>query len=405
MKYYSQMCNRLTGSSSKGDRAYMEDCFSVAYNYESEFVDPQYEYLFLGVFDGHGGSEAAKYAKAHLESNITRHRGFWSRRDADVLKAIREGFLQTHNEMWKEQESWPKTHTGFSSTSGTTASVAFLKGGKLYIGHVGDSKIVLAEQSDESWKAISLTTDHKPESPEEKSRIVSAGGKVISKAGVPRVVWHRPKSSQAQGRQLRSTKTDEIPFLAIARSLGDLWSYNSSTGQFVVSPEPDLIVYDIDSVKHKCLIFATDGLWNVISPQAAVDLVYDSTVEDENPNPSNVLVDEALHRWNANEKRADNVSVITFMLSTEEKLLPKNENIAFLEDVEMYPIESHQLPYEYDSGFESPEYQDISHMAVDECDVLTAVKKNPNNAIFPQCVMRQYSGATSTFERFDYVET
>lgn len=41
---------------------------------------------------------------------------------------------------------WPKTVSGLPSTSGTTSSIAFIRRRKLYIGHVGDSKIVLGFQ-------------------------------------------------------------------------------------------------------------------------------------------------------------------------------------------------------------------------------------------------------------------
>lgn len=43
-------------------------------------------------------------------------------------------------------ESWPRTASGLPSTSGTTATVAFIKRGKIYVGHVGDSCIVLGYQ-------------------------------------------------------------------------------------------------------------------------------------------------------------------------------------------------------------------------------------------------------------------
>lgn len=314
------------------------------------------------------------------------------------------GFLQTHNAMWKAQEFWPKTHAGFSSTSGTTASIAFIKNGRLFIGHVGDSKIVLGQCDEgDSWKSVELTQDHKPESTEEKQRILLAGGKVMSKAGVPRVVWHRPKTVCPQGRTLRSTKTEEIPFLAIARSLGDLWSFNSSSGQFVVSPDPDLMVYDIDQLKHKCLIFGTDGVWNVISPQTAVNIIHNAAMDGSNPSDS--LVNEAIHRWNVNDKRADNVSVVTLMLGVDSEMtqnLPSTENIAFIEeeDEDIYDDDDEEEEDLYTTNY--PEYQDISHMAVNsECDALKAHKRNPKNAIFPKCVMRQLN--PNTFERYDYV--
>ena len=69
------------------------------------------------------------------------------------------------------------------------------------------------------WHGEALTRDHKPESVVEKARITECGGKVINKSGVPRVVWNRPKSGH-QGPVRRSTPMDEIPFLAVARSLG-----------------------------------------------------------------------------------------------------------------------------------------------------------------------------------------
>ena len=57
---------------------------------------------------------------------------------------------------------------------------------------------------------------------------------VMNKSGVNRVVWSRPKITHT-GPIRRSTKLDKIPFLAVARSLGDLWSFNSELNEFVVS--------------------------------------------------------------------------------------------------------------------------------------------------------------------------
>jgi len=38
----------------------------------------------------------------------------------------------------------------------------------------------------------------------------------------------------------------------------------------VVSPEPDVKVVKIDTSIHRCLIFGTDGFWNMVSPLEAV---------------------------------------------------------------------------------------------------------------------------------------
>lgn len=67
----------------------------------------------------------------------------------------------------------------------------------------------------------------------------------------------------------RSTKLDKIPFLAIARSLGDLWSFNSEKDLFVVSPVPDVHVYDLVDGREQFIVLASDGLWNMVSPSIA----------------------------------------------------------------------------------------------------------------------------------------
>jgi len=304
----------------------MEDEFGVAYQQTADEKD--LEYAFFGIFDGHGGREAALFAKEHLMDFIVRQKNFWAEDDESILKAIHEGFIQTHYAMWKELEKWPKTPSGLPSTAGTTASIAFIRRGKIYIGHVGDSAIVLGTQdpiNPDIWRSELLTRDHKPESIEESTRIHQCGGKVICKSGVPRVVWNRPKMGH-KGPVRRSTHIDEIPFLAVARSLGDLWSYNSEENVFVVSPEPDIRVYPIDINKHRCLVLGTDGAWNMLTPQNAISTICQAEKANEahmlNPiegrtswiNPSKQLVDTAIDRWNMSKLRADNTSVVTVML-------------------------------------------------------------------------------------------
>ena len=55
---------------------------------------------------------------------------------------------------------------------------------------------------------------------------------------------------------------------------GDLWSYNSNKDVFVVSPEPDVCVYDLDPSKHKFVILASDGLWDMVKPDEAADIAH-----------------------------------------------------------------------------------------------------------------------------------
>jgi hypothetical protein len=108
-----------------------------------------------------------------------------------------------------------------------------------------------------------------------------------------------------------------------------LWSYNWKQDEFVVSPQPDVSVLEIDVHSHRCLILGTDGLSNMLSPQDAVNSVYFAEKNNERQpqptqgstdlskswiNPSKRLVDRALDRWQQHGLRADNTSVVTVVV-------------------------------------------------------------------------------------------
>ena len=58
--------------------------------------------------------------------------------------------------------------------SGTTAIVALLRGNRLVVANVGDSRCVLCRGK----KAVDMSLDHKPEEECETERIKKAGGKI-----------------------------------------------------------------------------------------------------------------------------------------------------------------------------------------------------------------------------------
>ncbi|XP_049432722.1 protein phosphatase, Mg2+/Mn2+ dependent, 1Da isoform X2 [Epinephelus fuscoguttatus] len=299
---------------------------------------------FFAVFDGHGGREAAQFARDYLWEFMKKQRGFWSDCDREVCSAIRKGFVACHHAMWKKLPEWPKTLTGLPSTSGTTASIVVIRGNRMYVAHVGDSAVVLGVQDDPSVpfiRAVEVTQDHKPELPRERERIEGLGGSVIKKSGVNRVVWKRPRLSH-NGPVRRSTVIDQIPFLAVARALGDLWSYDFYSGKFVVSPEPDTSVVTLDPRKHRYIILGSDGLWNMVPPQEAISMCQNN---DEAMAPCGVssarqLVSHALLRWRQRMLRADNTSAIVIALQepgTSQDTLHHEEVLLDLAKVSQCP--------------------------------------------------------------------
>ncbi|KAK7057188.1 PPM-type phosphatase domain-containing protein [Favolaschia claudopus] len=135
----------------------------------------------------------------------------------------------------------------------------------LYSANAGDARGVLCR----AGKAVRLTYDHKGSDKQEAKRITDAGGFVMS--------------GRVNG------------VLAVTRSLGD-----SSMKEFVVgapyTTETELCDED------EFLILACDGLWDVTTDQAAVDLIHD--VEDAQL-ASQTLLKDAL-----SNHTSDNVTVL-----------------------------------------------------------------------------------------------
>ena len=86
-------------------------------------------------------------------------------------------------------------------------------------------------------------------------------------------------------------------------------------------------IFLLDITKQRCLILGTDGVWNVLSPEMAVNTVRNAEKNNERHmlegtegnkttwlNPSKQLVDQGVERWRVCKLRADNTSVVVVML-------------------------------------------------------------------------------------------
>eukprot|EP00898_Chlorokybus_atmophyticus_P008292 jgi/Chlat1/8464/Chrsp80S07870 len=293
----------------QGDRERMEDMHVVIYKREPDVG-------FLGVFDGHGGPEAAEYAKDHLWENIKRQRGFHSKDPQAVAEAIKLGFMRTQLEIREAVKGWPLRSPGLdTSTAGTTAVIAILKPDFMWIAHCGDSRAVLCQRGESA--AVELTTDHKPEDAQERQRIERAGGKIgQGPLGEYRVCWTGPVAAKllATKKQRRGSAPGLIGCLNMSRSLGNCWSFNEDTQEFIVSPEPDVRVHH-RSAADRFLVLVTDGVTQVMSSQQMVDLINTkSDVKKRKSSPaclSQAVVQAALAKWHKSACNvADNITAV-----------------------------------------------------------------------------------------------
>jgi hypothetical protein len=88
---------RVSVEASQGSRKSMEDYTSVTIESRED------RECFFAVFDGHGGHQAAFFAKQNLWKTIQKQKDFYSGDPEEVGKAIKRAFVEVHTAMWKER--------------------------------------------------------------------------------------------------------------------------------------------------------------------------------------------------------------------------------------------------------------------------------------------------------------
>lgn len=238
----------------RGKRSNMEDFHHAQFKMEP--TSGNVVGLF-GIFDGHGGPNAADYIARNLFINLLAHAHF----NTDINKALVESFEGTDKQYLEHGASGMQD-------DGCTAVTAVVVGDRLLVANVGDSRAVLSR----GGRAVPLSVDHKPNTHEERRRIEGAGGVVVW-AGTWRVGG----------------------VLAVSRAFGD-----RPLKRYVI-PTPDVRDERLEA-GDECLILASDGLWDVVSNQDAVRLVRDIPRADK---AAQRLVEEAYQRGSS-----DNISVV-----------------------------------------------------------------------------------------------
>jgi len=150
--------------------------------------------------------------------------------------------------------------------------------------------------------AQAISEDHKPDLPEEKARIVNAGGRVFAVEyddGVdgPSRVW--------LGHM-------DVPGLAMSRSVGDVVAHTAG-----VSTEPEFFVRKIGHA-DRFLVSATDGLWEFMTDDEVVAMVAKIAMETGSPKACvEALVEESNKRWMNNEQVIDDTTIAVAFLSAD----------------------------------------------------------------------------------------
>jgi serine/threonine protein phosphatase PrpC len=310
----------------QGRRPTIEDFHSIHLTNET---------FYYGIFDGHNGNLASKYVASFLFEKLdSRLRPLLlqsSQNNIDdddddddksalpidwksqVETLVEEAFVEIHNaflQVLSSPHTSSKTNTMIMDQSGTTATVVWMTSEAVILASLGDSRAVLASLSIPTThpsntttttaapripvvRAIQqLTKDHVASDPTERRLVESLGGKVT--------VHNSNAVHRVNGT------------LAITRSIGDqrLSPYLSRQPQ-VLSWSREEVTRNLcsgsgsggddndnkDTTTKSCciIILASDGLWDVMSNEDAVNIVSHVMMMNENEEEENAEEDKLLH--------------------------------------------------------------------------------------------------------------
>ncbi|CAN0896293.1 Probable protein phosphatase 2C 14 [Linum grandiflorum] len=176
-------------------------------------------------------------------------------------EAVRAGYLKTDQQFLDQ-----------GLLSGACCVTALIKGDEVVVSNVGDCRAVLCR----GGVAEALTTDHRAEREDERERIENQGGYVEIHRGTWRVHG----------------------ILSVSRSIGDAhlkaW----------VSAEPDTKILQLKP-DMEFLVLASDGLWEVVGNQEAVDIVTKLCMPEKEVGLVNVSPSPKLRRVSLVKQRQE----------------------------------------------------------------------------------------------------
>lgn len=213
-------------------RPYMEDTYCAEDNFAGDSTCGVF-----GVFDGHGGKTVSEYIKDRVPEELKKN--IMINQPTDLTQTLEDVFLKVDGELRLMD----------SENTGSTAvlSVIRMESGHriVYFANCGDTRAVISRNG----VSERMTVDHKCNDPMEVERIKSEGGVVIDE-------------------RVGGT-------LAVARAFGDYSLKNEGVTASPYVRKHFLRPFD------KYLIIATDGVWDVLSDQQAVDLCKDEMTSQE----------------------------------------------------------------------------------------------------------------------------
>ena len=230
-----------------GRRPTMEDEF---------FTGARGGWEVFAVFDGHGGAITSKtlqqeFGPALLKA-LSKLPTTTRKQKQMVQKILKDCFRQQEESLFA---TWKKNPTDMS---GSCALVLVRREGDVYVCNLGDSRCILLSDSE-----TFATIDQKPESPEEKQRIVKSGGFVALHEGA-----HRVNGILASARAFGDFGLVRVNADIIGLKVDGALNLLENPP---LSAEPQISYH---SIKPGAIaLLACDGVFDVLSTEQVIDII------------------------------------------------------------------------------------------------------------------------------------
>ncbi|KAL8144622.1 putative protein phosphatase 2C 43 [Apium graveolens] len=221
---------------------------------------------FAGVYDGHGGSTASKYIRDHLFAHLMsyiKENGTMSETNLkNAFAATENGFLSLVEVAFQEEP--------LVAAIGSCCLVGVIWNEKIYIANLGDSRAVKGYlRGSNEIVAQQLTEDHNVSRKEIREELKSM----------------HPDDSNIVYRKRGAWRIKGI--IQVSRAIGDAYlkkpeyTLDQTSLRFrlpepirqaVLRADPSMYLTDLQP-SDKFLIFASDGLWEHVTNQGAVEIV------------------------------------------------------------------------------------------------------------------------------------
>mmetsp|Transcript_4816 Transcript_4816/g.16791 ORF Transcript_4816/g.16791 Transcript_4816/m.16791 type:complete len:1045 (+) Transcript_4816:248-3382(+) len=265
----------------------------------------------FGVFDGHGefGTPCSQFARDKIPENLLKDNRAKAAVGGPLNQSYHRSFVETNNSLHRAQVD--------DTMSGTTAITVHLKGDKLVVANVGDSRATCGELNERGKvTAVDLSQDQTPFRADECVRVKRAGARVLTLdqlEGIkdPEVqCWGNEEDDDGDPPRLW-VKNGMYPGTAFTRSIGDS-AAERSCGVFA---EPEMHIKTVNE-NTKYAVIASDGVFEFLPSQAVVEMVD----KFDDPHEACIaIVAESYRLWLQYETRTDDITIIVMMFQNFPK--------------------------------------------------------------------------------------